>query len=226
MLGFDALGRLALGEGGAANATALEASAGVFALTFGSAVGAVSMPAETGSFTIAGQSALSTLSMPAETGSFLISGQAATLSSGFTLYCSPNAVSLRQQFGFSALGELALGQGESSSNDTTFRFGFQNAEARFSMAAGPGSYVIAGQAANLFSGYSINPQAGAYLLTGSDAPFLISMPAARGVFTLTANDVEFRRAIGKIRAFPRVGHATFSAKSTGRDTIKIRAFGG
>jgi len=226
MLGFDALGRLALGEGGAANATALTAEVGAFVLAFGNVVGSVSMPADAGSFAISGKDALSTLSMPAENGSFLISGQAATLTSGFTLYCSPYAISTRQQFGFAALGELSLGQGESSSTATTFKLGFQSAEARFAMSAAPGSYVIAGQAANLFSGYSINPRAGAYLQTGSDALFLISMPANRGVFTLTPNQVEFRQAIGKIRAFPRVGHATFSAKSTGRDTIKIRAFGG
>ena len=113
MLGAQALGRLALGEGEVSTATQLIASAGSYAITWRSALGALSMPAAAGAYTLSGKAltdtaytltaavgsyaitwrtAVGALSMPAAAGAYTLSGQSAV--SGSTIAASVGSFAL------------------------------------------------------------------------------------------------------------------------------------
>jgi hypothetical protein len=225
MLQGEALGRVALGELAASTALAISAAHGTFALTFQSVASQVSIAAESGTFTLSGQSAATAVSLPAAQGAFTLSGQAATLTSTLVMTATPYIDGEKIQFGFAALGEVGLGQ-MSASSARTFALNWQSAVSSFSLPVESGTFTVTGRDAVLFTGRILNPVAGAYSLTGYDAAFQINMPAQTGLFVLSGQTIDVLRRIPKIRAFPRVGNPAFSAASRGRDTIKIRAFGG
>jgi hypothetical protein len=74
MLGFDAVGRLALGQIGSSGATILTASVGAFTLTGNSALFASSMPSSAGSYSLSGIDVAFAVSGAAEAGSFAETG--------------------------------------------------------------------------------------------------------------------------------------------------------
>ncbi len=74
MLGFDASGRLALGQIGSSGATTLAAGAGAFALTGVDALFAASMPSSAGSYSLTVIDAVFSVSGAATAGSFSETG--------------------------------------------------------------------------------------------------------------------------------------------------------
>lgn len=224
MLGSDALGRRALGEAGAATSSAVIAASGTFTLTFSTAVAQASMTAGVGTFATTFQTTTSVLSAPVTAGSFTLTGSDASLSLTSVLTASPFIVSERSQFGFAALGEVALGEYRSI-NRPTFSLDLQDATSKYSMPANGGQFTLTGGDATLFLGSIVDAVGGSYVLTGYDAVSQINMPAASGSFAFTSFATELLQRVRRIHAFPRVGRPTVSARSTGRD-IKIRAYGG
>lgn len=225
MLGFDALGRRALGQFSDATASAVTAATGTYALSFQTVNSQVSMAAATGTLSLSFQTAAGNISMPAAQGTYTLTGQPVTLTANLYLTASPFIITERAQFGFAALGQVALGE-YSSSTRPTFQLQLQDAVSRLSMPAAQGTFTLSGQNVVLFLGSILTAVRGTYTLSGQNINVLISMPAAQGAYALsfvTADGVI--RLPKKIRAFPRVGHAAFSAKSVGRD-IKIRSYGG
>lgn len=77
MLGFDALGRLAIGQvsDGGASTIILTASAGAFTLSGQAALFRVNQVSAAGSFTLSGQAALFRPSLVSAAGAFTLSGQ-------------------------------------------------------------------------------------------------------------------------------------------------------
>lgn len=226
MLLVHPLGQFALGGFSSSDAAAVTASAGSYALTFYDVNATFTNANDAGTFTITGQSSVAVTSMPAAAGSFTLDGQDVALGAVYRLAADPFIGTSYTGLGFGALGEAALGQITVAQSSVSFRLNFQDATPIFSIAAEPGSFVLGGQDARLFEGFILNPESATYTLAGQDATFVLVMPAAAGAFTLTAKAVELARFTAKIRAFPRVGRATFSARPTGRDGIKIRAYGG
>lgn len=226
MLGFYALGQLALGEGGVSTATLITAAAGSFTLS-GQAI-SVTLPmlADVGTFTLSGQSAGLPTVLPSNAGSFTLAGQNAGLNASYFIGATPYQDGERSFFGFSALGASALGQGSQSSTGLTFSVAWQEASSVQSLAANAGAFVLSGQDSRLIEGYVLSTLAGQYAMTGNDALFTVTMPAAAGSFVLTSSAIDLVRPIGKIRAFPRVGRRSISASPTGRGGIRIRAYGG
>lgn len=226
MLGFDALGRLALGEAptAAATAYAVTADGGSFTLSGQEMVSAVSMPAEVGAFTVAGSAGL-VVSMPAEAGSFTITGQASVAQAVFRLRCDPFLATTATHFGAAPLGALALGQGFLVT-ETSISFALSGGEAvfRHTMAAEAGSFVVTGQNMLPFEGNILTAQAGSFALTFQQFGTSITLPMGTGAFTLTGQ-AELARRSPKIRRFPRVGSTTATARSRGAG-VKVRAYGG
>jgi hypothetical protein len=225
MLGFQAIGKLAIGELSSSNATELAADYGTYAITWQEVTAQLGMEAELGTYTVTGQDVALSISMNAEQGSYTLTGQDASLVANVVMAANAATSGVRAQFGFSALGQVALGQIRSTTQNAYVVTG-QNIDIAFSMQAEFGTYTLSGQTANLFEGYITTPDTGAYTLTGQDVNFMISMPADSGSYAVTWWAVDGVRRIAKIRAFPRVGNPTFSAKSTGRDAVKVRAYGG
>ena len=225
MLGFAPLGRFAIGQGRSASATLMAASAGSYTLTGQAALFSISVPLEAGAYTLTGKDAVFPVSMPAAAGSYTLSGQAAALNAAATLYVSPYPSTRSRFVGFSALGSAALGQGSSLSIGTTYTLRGSDATVAFGMAASAGSYTLTGFAARLVEGYVLTASAGSYSLTGNAAAFSTSMPLSSGSYTLTAVAIDLTRNVRRIRAFPRVG-ATISARHTGHNEFRARAYGG
>lgn len=220
------LGQLALGGFADSVATQITASAGAYSLTFNSAEAVFAIAGGVGSYTISGQDINAIHVMPAAAGSYTITGQSAALVGAYVLSANTFIGTSYTGLGFGSIGESALGQFTAFQSVVSYRLNFQSATPTFTIAAQAGAFTIGGQTANLFEGFIINPAAGSYAVTGRDAVFVVSMPAASGSYALTARPVELARRLAKIHAFPRVGAPGFSAKSTSSDTLKIRAFGG
>lgn len=226
MLGFNALGRLALGEADAGSATILTANAGTFTLSLQSVAGALSLAADVGAFTISGQTASYSSSMPAAAGSFSFTGQTSAVVASFVLSASPYVLPTTSFIGFASLGQVSLGGSDTRATEITFNLSFQDVASNRTLYAQAGSYTITSQQVRLFEGYTIDALPGAFLISGSDVSFNLSMPAPSGSFLISAKTIDLTRRIGKIRAFPRVGNPTFSARATGRDGFRVRAHGG
>jgi len=226
MLGFAKLGKLALGEAAENNAAAVAAGVGSFTITGQDINAAITGASEVGAFAISGQAVSLNVVMPAEVGSFTISGQSAASALTISMAASAApAVRQRRWFGFTALGKVALGLG-GRANQPTFAITGQSISFGVGLPASVGVFVISGQDARLQQGAVLNTDAGVFVISGQDVNGAFSMPAAVGVFTITPQQVELARRTAKIRAFPRVGRNTISARPTGRDGIKIRAYGG
>lgn len=226
MLGFAQLGRLALGQSAPRSAFSIIAAAGSFVLAGQDANATIVGTSEVGAFTLAGQTANGNLSMPAAVGGFTLTGQAAgsVLTISMVAASTP-AVRSRSWVTFAALGSTHLGSGGPSA-PPTFALKGQSLSFGLSMPAAVGAFVLTGQQARLEQGVVLGVNVGAFTIAGQDANVSFSMPAAVGSFALTGQDVEFRIRVPKIRAFPRVGRNTVSARATGRDGIKLRAYGG
>lgn len=228
MLGFNGLGRLAIGQADETRAFSLSAGAGSFTL---SGVAASVLPqraiaASTGAFALSGIAVGLPLVMPADAGAFALTGIAV------------NALATR-------LASFEAG---------TFTLTGQEITPRVSMPADTGVFQISGVASVIVQGYVLNaepyvqfqrdfvgfaalgsvaigqdrtPGGVTFSLNGQDITPRINMPVEPGAFVLTGPSVTtFGRTRPKIRAFPRVGNPAFSATSRGRDAVKIRAFGG
>jgi hypothetical protein len=225
MLGYEAIGRLAVGELTTANAVAVTASSGTLTLTFQSVASQISVAADAGTLTLTFQTVNTAVSMPAGQGTFNLTGQAAALTSAFILPASPFLYTERSQFGFAALGQVALGEYQSSQRPT-LQIAFQTVQSNFSMPAAQGTFSLSGQPAFLFLGNILSAASGSYTLTGSQAVFQINMPADRGTFTTTFQVYDNVITLPtKMRAFARVGRSTISARSVGRD-IRAKVYGG
>lgn len=118
MLGFQALGKDALGE--LTTVSAGFAESGSFVVTGNTSLLSSTRVAGIGEFALTGQSASRVLSMRGEIGSFVHTGIAANLASDRRLVALPSILTYPKHFLFSALGELVLGGSSSSAQDTTF----------------------------------------------------------------------------------------------------------
>ncbi len=148
----------------------LPMGAGSYAISGQAATFKVNMPAEVGAYLIAGQSATFGVNMPADVGSYTINGQDARTLKQFVLHAShlPVVAIYRRQFGFAALGEVALGEHDYIDTPaTTYQILGQSVEFRVPrLQAEVGSYLIDGQAANLEQHRILYAGAGAYVVTG------------------------------------------------------------
>lgn len=146
------------------NARVLACAVGTFTLA-GQNVGLpVSMPAEVGAYTLTGQTATLqatrtmtaevgsytidgyvtfVVSMPAEVGSYTLTGQGSTLVKGYSINCEPFPSIRNVQFGFAALGEVAIGQSRVSEGNT-FSIAGQSLSLSVNMPADAGSYIVTG----------------------------------------------------------------------------------
>lgn len=228
MLGFDALGKLALGQLPGASANAVSADAGAFVLSGQDAVFTVAMPGEAATFTLSGQAAGLAVSMPAGTGVFTLTGQTALTPSVFRLTCGPFVASEDTQFGIAALGAIALGQ-LYRETDTAISFELAGGDVvfRHTMAAAVGAFVLAGQDARLVEGNVLSADVGALAVTFQSVATSLTLPLAAGAFTLTGQgpSTELARRSPKLRRFPRTGTTTISARSVGAG-LRARAYGG
>lgn len=225
MLGFDAIGRLALGEASASTSKAIQIDAGSFSIT-GQAAGlsnARKVTAEAASFTVTGSDAALPISMPASVGAFTLAGQSVGVVTVRRLGCSPYPVRNRQMFGFAALGELALGQAQDT-DGVTFQISGQELTFSVSMPAEVGAFTLTGQDARIVKGLVMDAFGASFEVSGQSVTLRLNMPADVGTFTTGGNVVEFIRRRPRIRAFPRVGNPTFSGRAMGRG-FKGRAYG-
>lgn len=227
MLGDYALGQLAIGEAADATSSQISAEVGAFTLTGQAALFSISTAADVGAFAVSGQSALSTVSMPAAVGAFTLSGQSAAIAPTFVLTAeaTPSAAANANVL-FSALGEMAIGQGtDLGGGGVTFVVTGQESNVVYGLGIGVGAFTISGQAAGLVEGYVFPAAVGAFTLSGQAVGLPLSMRADAGAFLLTGQAVELSRPRSRIRAFPRVGMRTISARPVGRE-MGARIYGG
>lgn len=227
MLGFDALGKLALGELPSGVASALTADAGAFVFTGQDAALAVSMPDDAGAYTLAGQSVGFVVSMPADAGSLTLSGQAALLPSQLTLACDPFYAPEDTQFGLDALGAVALGQLYIDS-EATSSFEISSVDVVFShtMAFDAGAIVWTGNAAALIEGNILSPQSGDFAVAFQPFATGVTATLETGAFAVTGpGTFDLVRRVPKLRRFPRTGTTTIAARSMAAG-VRARAYGG
>lgn len=224
MLGFHALGQVALGQISTTAAFAVVAAVGTFNVTGQSS--ALFPSASAGEFVVTGQNAALSVNMPADAGTFTLTGIGA---------------------GVSATRTVPLDCG-------SFTFTGLEMTPRVTMPADVGAFTFAGFIGSLVQGYVLNaepyvsrqdvfvgfaalgqvaigqgelPDGLTFQIQGQEMTFNVGMPADVGSYIVTGPSViDFVRTIPKIRAFPRVGRSTISAHPIGRDAIKIRAYGG
>lgn len=204
MLGFQALGRRALGQ--ISTDVAVNAEAGAFLLTGQDATFAVAMPAETGTFTLTGQDATLTRirQVAASAGSFALTGQDATFA--ITMPAGAGAFVLTGQdvtFRYVSLRVYA----EAGS----FTLNGQSSRRLLSLQTAAASFALTGQSVGL--SLAMTGGRGSFALTGQTATFAITMPAATGTFTLTGQD---SRRVLSLKA----NKATFTL--TGQSTFRQR----
>ena len=110
MLGFDALGRLSLGQVVETSTAALPAFGGSVSLTGEAATFQDTLVASPGGFSLTGAAAAFRDALVASPGSFARTGGAATFAIFFS-EAQGVTPTVEQQIGAGAIGELALGQG-------------------------------------------------------------------------------------------------------------------
>lgn len=122
----------------------MPAEVGTYALTGQSATFQATrrMTAAVGTYTIAGYVTL-VVTMPAAAGAFTVSGNAANLVKGYVINCEPFPSVRLVQFGFAALGEVAIGQSRIADGNT-FNISGQAANFQTNMPADAGSYLVTG----------------------------------------------------------------------------------
>lgn len=118
MLGFHALGKIAIGELSTESAVVLES--GAFVLDGQPALFNQVRVAAVGSFTLSGQAASRVISMRAGAGAFVDTGIAAGLHHGRILVASQTITTTVSHFLFAPLGQFSLGGGALNSQATTF----------------------------------------------------------------------------------------------------------
>jgi hypothetical protein len=177
MLGFDALGRLALGQGAdqAASNVILVAGTGTYAVT-GTAIGLnVGETASAGSFALTAISASFTASLAAAAGAYALTGVSAS----------------------SAIGETAA-VGSYSLTGTTASF-------MTSFASVTGAYNLTGIAATF--GPQLASTSGSYVLAGYAASEPIVGIAAGGAYAITPVPTPLIRTGGDIdQVYGGIGH--------------------
>lgn len=225
MLGFEALGRNALGQVTAATARSITIEAGSFSVIGQAATlsNARTIAAAAGTFTLTGKDAALPIRMPADVGAFTFTGNAAGVVTVRRLTASPYPIRNRQMFGFAALGEVALGQG-SEVDGVTFQISGKDTGFSINMPAEVGTFTLTGQDARIVKGLVMEALHGTYAVSGQSVTLRLNMPADVGTFTTGGNVIEFIRRRPRIRAFPRVGNPTFSGRTLGRG-FKARAYG-
>jgi hypothetical protein len=197
MPGFDAIGRLALGQGADQTATisVLVADGGAYAITGVAAAFGSNEAAAAGSFAVTGIAVTLADKLLAAAGSYSFTGNAVTFGTG-----EP-----------AVAGSYALG-GKAVT--------FAGAE-----PAAAGAYVLAGKTA-VFAG-ALPPVSGSYSVTGYGAIDLIVMPVGAGSYGLTPGPYVLTRTGGDFdQVYGGIGHyleQLEQAKQLAKITRKIPA---
>lgn len=228
MLGFDALGKLALGQlSGVAAASAITAETGALVVSGQEMASVVTMPADAAAVTVTGQSAGLVVSMRAEAGTLTITGQTVVTTAAYRLAVGPFVAQEDTQFGVAALGAIALGQlYADSANSISFEVTGGEVMFRHAMAAEAGAVAISGGAANLVEGNVLTADHCDIIVTFHPIATTITLPLGAGSLVITGQgQVELSRRSPKLRRFPRAGTTTISARSVGAG-MRARAYGG
>lgn len=201
MLGFQALGRSALGQlPDSPVSKFILIGDGSFSLTGNSAslVAARTASGAAGTFTLTGSAAVPRFARAtvSSSGSFSLSGQTARLVATRHLTCANStSVVSQSQFGFYPLGGIALGQGiDTSTSNLTFSLtghGIHTPTAR-RITVGLGVFLLSGQSiiADRFLG--IRGGFGSYAMTGNSAGLRSArmIHSGVGVFTQTGKLID------------------------------------
>jgi len=205
MLGFQALGRRALGQITAD--VAVDAEVGAFALTGQAATFAINMPADAGLFTLTGEDAgfVRVRQVSAEVGAFALAGQTATFA--INMPAEAGAFALGGQdvtFGYVSLRVFAdPGSFTLNGQDSRRLLSLQTAAASFTLTgqtvglslgltAGRGTFALAGQSSRRV--LSLAASAGTLTLSGQPSRRVLSLAASKGTFALTGQ-ATFRQRI-------------------------------
>lgn len=235
MLGFDALGKLALGqvERELVNEYTLAAGVGAFTLN-GQSAGLIAdrfLYGDAGSFLLAGQDAdyQRTYGVVAGTGAFALTGQAAGVTAARVLYASPMAALRSRHFLYAALGKIQLGGTTASTSATTFALTGQHIDVSIGrqIPADAGSFLVTGQDASLVAARMLAGATGSFLLTGQDVTLAVErrLVAGTGSFIVSGVTTEGVVRRRKILAFPRVSSNHIIASKRGGQ-IRAAVYGG
>jgi hypothetical protein len=142
MLGFQALGKIAIAE--LSTESAAISASGAFVFTGNAALFSATRGSAPGEFTLSGQAASRVVSMRASVGSFVETGISSNLARGRRLVALPSITTSSGHFLFAPLGEFALGGGSVGSQSTTFAFLGNNINFNIDnpLVAGLGSFVL------------------------------------------------------------------------------------
>lgn len=160
LLGFDAIGRWALGQNPSNGNAALIAAPGSYLLTGVAATFAVGFPADAGTYVITGVDVTFSSAFPAVAGSYSLTGVAATFKASFAASAGSYALT-----GFAAAEKVqfacAAGSYGVTGNATTFVG---------TLPAVSGTYVITGSAAT--APIVMFAAGGSYVIVPTDTPLL------------------------------------------------------
>lgn len=232
MLGFGALGQSALGQY-PDDATAYALAVDVGAFTFsGVAAGLTAaryLAADAGTFTLTGNDANVVVTIRRatfETGAFTLTGNVAGLAATRTLTASNLPDGESTQFGFAALGDVALGQ---SASDAVLTFGVSGQDARLARAraivAEVGTFTLGGQSADLIRFLGVRGDAGAFTVTGPDVGLYATrtLTASCGTFAESGQVIEFVRRRKGLHIRPSGGSGLRASSGGGAKGLRVRA---
>ena len=182
-------------------------------------------------------------SLAASPGSFTLTGNSVGLTAARVLYAGQFVNSTRRkQFGFAALGEVALGESiqETATDQVTFRLSEPDSGLKvgYNLQASAGSFTLTGVDLTLAYSRVLTAGVGAFTLTGIDQTLEVArnMSVAAGSYTLSGIAAELAIGRRKLYAFPRsgsvtrgivrAGSVTRGITRSGYDPVKVRAYGG
>lgn len=142
MLGFQALGKIAIAE--LSTESAATSESGAFVVAGNAALFSLTRVSAVGGFTLSGQAASRVISLRASAGVFVETGRDAGLARGRRLVALPSVTTASGHFLFAPLGEFALGGGSVGSQSTTFAFVGNNVNFNIDnpLTAGRGLFVL------------------------------------------------------------------------------------
>lgn len=196
MLGFQALGRYALGETSVVVPIVL-AETGAFSLTGNPVHFHLTRKAGTGAFTLTGQPTLRQITFRPAAGSFVLTGVSAGLRRGYRLVASPTVQTYGSHFLFAPLGRFALGGAVTGADQAT-------------------TFIFTGNNANMNRAAHLDAGTGVFTWTGIDATIIV-----QGYPTKIR---AFPRVAFGMRAGSR-GGGPVGRPSIGT-SVRARAFGG
>lgn len=177
MLGFDALGRLALGQlsDQSASTAVLEADAGSYVISGNATGGGSSLLAAPGSYLVVGNGGSFSSRLISDPGAYTIAGDAV----GF-------AITAQLQAGaYSYTGSVAAGVSD--------------------LAADSGSYLLAGGSEQFRTDFVA--LSGSYAIGPAPTAFQVSWPVTSGAYTVTLGEFELRRYGGDYEpGYAGIGH--------------------